>query len=442
MTLAQRVAAAESRTSASSLTQEAQLLEELKEGVGRIIPPASLSAMAFTNPKRARSELRQAAQQCFASSSWAYRSADVRSRLLNQLEDSVFGLGPLQDLVEDDEITEIMVNATDSIYVERGGVLNRHDALFYSNEQLRAIVDRIIAPLGRRVDESSPMVDARLANGFRVNVVVPPISAAGPVLTIRKFSRHVITLEEMRQAGSMDQAIKSLLEWMVLCRKNAAVCGGTGSGKTTLLNALSSVIDHGERIVTIEDSAELRFDEHPHVVSLEARVPNAEGVGEVSIRDLVRNSLRMRPDRIIVGECRGAEALDMLQAMNTGHEGSLTTLHANSPQDMVNRLVAMVRFGSDLPVDVIEDIIASALDVVVQVARHRNGKRFVSGLAQVEKGSDGGCEVRALYERRSPAEQGVWHGEPPWIEEAVQSGLIDRGEVQRWRLACGLCSVA
>ena len=309
--------------------------------------------------------------------------------------------------------------------------------MFSDVAHVRALIDRILAPLGRRVDESSPMVDARLPSGHRVNVVIPPLAVDGPAITIRKFTERAMTLEQMQEMGSFDARVTQLLMWAVQARKNVAVCGGTGSGKTTLLNALSCTISPLERIVTIEDSAELRFTEHPHVVRMEARPRNAEGVGEVTIRDLVRNALRMRPDRIIVGECRGAEALDMLQAMNTGHDGSLTTLHANSPEDMVMRLVTMVRYGLDLPVDVIESNIASALDLVVQTARFRDGRRFVTQIAQVERGSvDALCRVVPLFERRGLDSSGSWSKAPDWIEAAVESKAVTREEVDEWMRAC------
>lgn len=279
------------------------------------------------------------------------------------------------------------------------------------------------------------MVDARLPNGHRVNIVIPPIALDGPTITIRKFTDKVMSLEEMESKGSFDERVSLLFVWAVKARKNIAVCGGTGSGKTTLLNALSCIIAKEERIVTIEDSAELRFTEHPHVVRLESRARNAEGVGEVSIRDLVRNALRMRPDRIIVGECRGAEALDMLQAMNTGHDGSLTTLHANSPKDMIMRLVTMVRYGVDLPVDVIERNIVSAIDLVIQVARYKDGRRFVSEISVIEQDGLEPCATRPLFERSGLDACGTWHALPAWMEESVAQGLVKESEVKRWRQA-------
>lgn len=325
MTLMERVGAAQLEGGRAVLDANVWMLDELKDEVGTIIAGDTLASLAIDNPKRARSELKSAMRTVFATPKWASRPRESKERLAQDLLDIVFGLGPLQPLVEDESVTEIMVNGIDAVFVERCGVIEPYGALFANAAQLRSLIDRILAPLGRRVDESSPMVDARLPSGHRVNVVIPPISLDGPAVTIRKFTEHAMRLEEMQQRGSFDGAVARLLRWAVVSRKNMAVCGGTGSGKTTMLNALSCEIDRHERIVTIEDSAELRFTEHPHVVRMESRACNAEGIGEVTIRDLVRNALRMRPDRIIVGECRGAEALDMLSAMNTGHDGSLTT---------------------------------------------------------------------------------------------------------------------
>ena len=436
MTLLARVQQAEAEGAAILARDDGWMLDELKDDVGRIIPGDALSRLASENPRRARSELRSACRQVFSTPRWAGRPADLKDSLACDLEDVVFGMGPLQALVEDETITEIMVNGTSSIFIERAGVMSREPAVFSDDSQVRALIDRILAPLGRRVDESSPMVDARLPGGHRVNVVIPPIAVDGSVITIRKFTDRAMTLSDLRQAGSLDWRVAQFLRWAVHARKNVAVLGGTGSGKTTLLNALSCEISASERIVTIEDSAELRFTEHPHVVRLESRGRNAEGVGEVTIRDLVRNALRMRPDRIIVGECRGAEALDMLTAMNTGHEGSLTTLHANSPEDMIIRLVTMVRYGFDLPVDVIEGNIASAIDVAVQTSRSRDGRRFISCIAEMRRGGDRPCVAETLFERRAMAGSGSWRREPSWLTAATDIGVVDSEEVEQWRRAC------
>lgn len=301
-------------------------LARLKEDVRLFVSVDDIAALMAFEPARARSELLGACRQAFALPVWQGADALRRSRLSEQLIDEVFGFGPLQPLLADPTITEIMVNGPGDVFFERQGRLMRSDRAFSSQAQLRALIDRVLGPLGRRVDESSPMVNARMPEGHRVHVVIPPLAPDGPIVTIRKFTQRVITLQEMERFGSIDGHLRRFLEWAVLARKNVVVAGGTGSGKTTLLNALSCCIPAGERIVTIEDTAELRFLEHPHVVRLEARPRNAEGAGEVTIRELVINALRMRPDRIVVGECRGAEAVDMLTAMNTGHDGSLTTL--------------------------------------------------------------------------------------------------------------------
>ena len=321
----------------------------------------------------------------------------------------MFGFGPIEVLLDNPQITEVMVNGTKSIYYELDGKLYRSKQHFNNDEQVRVLVDRILGPLGRRIDEESPMVNARLSSGHRVHAIIPPLSLCGTILTIRKFSEHVITLEEMKKGGSLDHLLLSFLTWAVLMKKNIAVSGGTGSGKTTLLNALSCKISNSERVITIEDSAELRFLEHPHVIRLEARPKNVEGNGEVTIRDLVINALRMRPDRIVVGECRGAEALDMLQAMNTGHDGSLTTLHANSPKETISRLTTMVRYAAELPVDVIENYIASAIDLVVQTTRGVNGLRYISDIVSFKFNEEKKrCEVEKIFTRGPFEKNGKW----------------------------------
>ena len=341
-------------------------------------------------------------------------------------------------MLADPTITEIMVNGPGDVFFERQGRLVRSDRAFSSQAQLRALIDRVLGPLGRRVDESSPMVNARMPEGHRVHVVIPPLAPDGPIVTIRKFTQRVITLQEMERFGSIDGHLRRFLEWAVLARKNVVVAGGTGSGKTTLLNALSCCIPAGERIVTIEDTAELRFLEHPHVVRLEARPRNAEGAGEVTIRELVINALRMRPDRIVVGECRGAEAVDMLTAMNTGHDGSLTTLHANSPRDVLSRVVTMVRYGVDLPVDVIEANAASAFDVVVQTSRALSGRRCVTHVSELVYDQRArACSVKTLFERRSPEEAGSWQALPDWVDDLPETIGLDGEEVLEWKhLAC------
>lgn len=306
-----------------------------------------------------------------------------RGRLLKEIYNDVMGLGPLEVLLNDNEVTEIMVNGPHRIYVERKGKLELSDVVFKDNNHVMNIINRIVSQVGRRVDESSPMVDARLVDGSRFNAVIPPLSLVGPSMTIRKFSKKPFTANDLIKFGSISPKMVSFLEACVKGRMNIIVAGGTGSGKTTLLNVLSSCIPNNERIVTIEDAAELQLMQD-HVVTLESRPPNLEGKGQISIRDLVKNSLRMRPDRIIVGEVRSGETLDMLQAMNTGHDGSLTTAHANSPRELMSRLETMVLMsGMDLPVRAIREQIQSGLDLVVHQSRLKDGSRKVVHITEV-----------------------------------------------------------
>ena len=304
-----------------------------------------------------------------------------------RLEDDVFNeamrLGPLEDLLADDSVSEIMVNGPDKVYIERGGKLQLSDCQFTDDASVLSVIERIIAPLGRRCDESQPYVDARLADGSRVNAIIAPLALSGPTITIRKFSKKALTPDDFIRFGTWTHNAAEFMKLCVWLRKNVIVAGGTGSGKTTLLNLLSGYIPHSERIVTVEDAAELRLQQ-PHVVRLEARPPNIEGKGAVPIRDLVKNCLRMRPDRIIVGECRGGEALDMLQAMNTGHDGSLTTVHANSPRDVISRLETMVLMsGMELPSRAIREQIASAVDIIIHESRLSDGSRKVTAITEV-----------------------------------------------------------
>jgi pilus assembly protein CpaF len=307
-----------------------------------------------------------------------------RVRMLEQITDEILGLGPLEPLLRDETITEVMVNGPQQVYIEREGRLELTNVTFQNDEHVMKIIQRIIAPIGRRVDESSPMVDARLADGSRVNAIIPPLSLVGPVITIRKFSATPFTVEDLIRFGTSTTEMFEFLEACVKARLNIFVSGGTGSGKTTMLNILSSFIPDDERIVTIEDAAELQLRQE-HVVTLEARPSNIEGKGAVPIRELVRNALRMRPDRIVVGECRSAEALDMLQAMNTGHDGSMSTGHANSPRDMLSRLETMVLMaGMDLPLKAIREQIASAVDLIVHQNRLKDGSRKIVNITEVQ----------------------------------------------------------
>ncbi len=328
-------------------------------------------------------------------------------------------LGPLDPLLKIVEITEIMVNGAQRIYVEKKGRIYRTDLMFADDSQLLTIIERIVAPLGRRIDESQPMVDARLADGSRVNAIIPPLSLEGPILTIRKFAKEVLGVEALIGFGSMTKEMADFLRLCVLVRKNILISGGTGSGKTTLLNILSNFLPNEERIITVEDAAELRLAKE-HVVRLESRPQNIEGRGEVAIRDLVRNALRMRPDRIVVGECRGGEALDMLQAMNTGHDGSLTTIHANTARDALSRLETLVLMaGFDLPLRAIREQVASAITVIVQISRCRDGSRKVMDITEVT-GMEG--EVITTQE----------------IFKFVQEGINEDGTVRGRHVACGI----
>ena len=388
------------------------------------------------DPEHARSELRPAVEASLNVQGPEALSAGERKELVDEILNDVVGLGSLQPLLEDESITEIMVNGCGTAFFERGGVLYPFDAGFENDEQIRVMIDRIISPLGRRIDERSPVVNARLSSGYRVNAVIPPVAIDGPALTIRKFSDRISTLDELVRLGSLPEWYAQLLSCAVSLRQDLAVAGGTGSGKTTLLNALSCEIPTGERIVTIEDSAELKFSHHPHVVRLEAREASIEGEGAVRIRDLVANALRMRPDRIVVGEVRGAECIDMLQAMNTGHDGSLTTLHAGTEQETVVRLTLLARYGIDLPSDLIEEQIAMALDGIVMSERRPDGKRYVSSYSGVGRGEEGGVELERYVSFDPAGPTWTLEREPTFIAEGLRSGVLEQEEVDQWRALC------
>jgi len=411
--------------------------EQLRALLYEVIPSERIVQLSSLERSRARAELAALVEQLINEHGVAVSTMDEHARIIDETLDMVLGLGPLEGMLEDPTITEIMVNGPGSVFIERDGVILPRAERFASEEQLRLVVDRIVSPLGRRIDEQQPIVNARLPQGHRVNAVIPPIAFKGTAVTIRKFRETSFTLDELVANGTLTAPMAQLLVWSIRLRENIAVSGGTGGGKTTLLNALSREIPDEERIVTIEDSSELRFDHHPHVVQLEARMANAEGKGRVTIRELVINALRMRPDRIIVGECRGAEALDMLQAMLTGHDGSLTTLHANSPAEVVQRLVMMVRYGIDLPTQVIEAQIASALDMVVQQDRTRGGKRRITQICAREvRGADGTRIEQGMFtpcvvwDRRSSTYE--WRGVPCWVDELASMGLATHEEVRSW----------
>jgi pilus assembly protein CpaF len=337
----------------------------------------------------------------------------LRDQLFHEIIDDMLGFGPIQSLLDDDDVTEIMVNGASKVYVERQGKLERTPITFENDDQVLKLIDRIIMPLGRRIDPDSPTVDARLPDGSRVNAIILPVSIDGPSITIRKFMKGRLSVEQLIEFGSLTPNMAEFIRACVVARLNIIISGGTGSGKTTLLNVLSSFIPADERIVTIEDAAELRLQQD-HIVRLETKPPNVEGKNGVTIRDLVKNSLRMRPDRIIVGEVRGGEALDMLQAMNTGHDGSLTTLHANSPRDAVSRLETMcLMAGIELPIKVLRQQVASAIDVIVQQSRIRGGSRKVTSITEVS-GMEGDAIIMTEifhYEQKGVTKEGAAIGE-------------------------------
>lgn len=387
---------------------------------------------------RVRAELAVALEAILNTQGYEGLLPEEREECVRRVVDEVCGLGPIQPLLEDDDITEVMINGCDALFYERDGELYAADAVFDSPEQIMIVIDRILAPLGRRLDRASPIVSARLSNGDRVNAVATPVAIDGPVVTIRKFSDRIRTLGRLVELEALPQWFATLLSWAVRARRSIAVAGGTGSGKTTLLNALSCEIPVDERIVTIEDSAELKFSRHPHVVRLEARPPSIEGEGAVTIRDLVTNALRMRPDRIVVGEVRGAECIDMLQAMNTGHDGSLTTLHAGTEEEAVVRLTLLARYGINLPSELIEEQIAMALDGIVMSERRSDGRRFVSSYSGVTRSEAGGVRLERFVTFDSAA--GAWElvREPPFIEEALRAHVLTEEEVEAWRGSCPL----
>jgi pilus assembly protein CpaF len=330
---------------------------------------------------------------------------DERRQLVREITDDILGYGPLEPLLRDDSVTEVMVNGADRIYIERAGKIERAGVTFVDDAHLLRIIDKIVSSVGRRVDEASPMVDARLPDGSRVNAIIPPLSLRGPTLTIRKFSRDPYTMDDLINFGSVTPKAAHFLAACVQGKLNVLISGGTGTGKTTTLNALSAYVPGDERIVTIEDAAELQLQQE-HVITLEARPANIEGQGEVRIRELVRNALRMRPDRIIVGEVRGAETLDMLQAMNTGHEGSLTTIHANSPRDALARLETLVlTAGVDLPLRAIREQVASAFDVLVQITRLVDGSRRLSHVTEVLRMESDVITLQDIFLARPPDEE-------------------------------------
>jgi len=412
----------------------ARLGEELEQLVyrfhQRLIDELEAEKLEAMSPDKRRQAVQEAVKALLARESL---NALVRDAVAARVVDEVVGLGPIEPLLHDSSISEVMVNAPDEVYFERDGIMYQSDVRFRDVNHVMQIVERIIAPLGRRVDESSPMVDARLADGSRVNVIIPPLAPRSPTMTIRKFLTSKLTMDDLVAVGTLSPEVAQFLGACVELRLNALVSGGTGTGKTTLLNALSAFIPDSERILTIEDPLELQLQQ-PHVISLEARPPNVDGRGEVTQRELLRNALRMRPDRIIIGEVRGGEAFDMLNAMNTGHEGSLSTIHSNAPRDALARLENMVLMANlDLPVRAIREQMSSALHLVVQISRFRDGGRRITYITEVS-GMEG--EVVTLqdvfrFEQKGIDEHGriVGRLRPTGIRPSFADGFAQAGIV-------------
>jgi pilus assembly protein CpaF len=430
----ERQAIAAARTGADEPEQARQLSPTEREWKQRIyerlLKVLDFSLLGSMEVADARDQIREITNRLLLEES-APLSLAQRQFVTRRIEDEVMGLGPLEPLLADPTISDILVNAHDQVYVERHGKLELTEVRFNDDAHLMNIIDRIVSAVGRRVDESSPMVDARLKDGSRVNVIIPPLALDGPILSIRRFAIELLKAEDLIRLGTIDESLSRVLRGIVQGRLNTVISGGTGAGKTTLLNILSGFVPHSERVVTIEDSAELQLQQ-PHVVRLETRPPNIEGKGGVTQRDLVRNSLRMRPDRIIVGEVRGGEALDMLQAMNTGHDGSLTTVHANSPRDALGRIETMVSMtGLTFPMRGLRAQMASAINVVVQIARDEDGHRRVISVQEVN-GMEGDVITMSeifTFERTGVDKEGNVLGKlrPTGVVPGFQRRLARRG---------------
>lgn len=384
-------------TSSAPLQYENPFVDELVEHYkARLLRDTNLEVLTKLSQGEMKLKIEQLISQ-FMSEERVIISRNDKELLITRILDESVGYGPLEPLINDSSITEILINGSNEVYVERLGKLQLTEVKFRNDEHIRHIVDRIVAPIGRRIDESSPMVDARLPDGSRVNAVIPPISLNGTLVSIRKFRKEPFKMQDLLNFNSLNRTMAKFLEAVVKAKMNTLISGGTGSGKTSLLNVLAVAIPPNERVVTIEDSAELRLD-RPNVVGMEARPANVEGSGEVSIRQLVKNSLRMRPDRIIVGEVRSGEAFDMLQAMNTGHEGSITTVHANSPDDALRRVEAMVVMaGMDLPSHIVREYIVGALDIIIQATRLTDGTRKIVSISEVIETSRGQHEIKEIF---------------------------------------------
>lgn len=369
--------------SGNGVEQAPHSFQEIKSRLHRsLINRMDLTKLSSLTQEQVHGEVSRLAEIVLAQEAMPL-SASERERLVNDVQHELFGLGPLEPLLADTTISDILVNSHSTVYIERRGKLEKSNVVFKDDEHLMRVIERIVSTVGRRIDESSPMVDARLQDGSRVNAIIPPLSIDGPVLSIRRFGAEPLSMAKLVEHKALTKDIADMLQMCVTARLNTLISGGTGAGKTTLLNALSAFIPQNERIVTIEDSAELQLQQ-PHVVRLETRPPNIEGKGEVTQRDLVKNALRMRPDRIVIGEVRGGEAIDMLQAMNTGHDGSLTTIHANTPRDALARLETMIQMtGMRLSERAMRQQVASAIDLVLQVARLSDGTRRVTSISEI-----------------------------------------------------------
>lgn len=414
--------------------------ERMKDCLLKRISPQEITELYAIDPDLARSQISAHLKQIISSGEGGTANVSQNNQLIRDVVSDLLGFGPIDDLLDDPSVTEVMVNGAYSIFFERGGKLLFWKRQFSDNEAVRNVIERIISPLGRRIDEQNPIVNARLESGHRVHAIIPPLSLDGPILTIRKFRAQVFSLRELSELGMCSESVITLLQWFVALRLNIAITGGTGSGKTTLLNALSLEIDTQERIITIEDSAELKFQTHPHVVRLEARPANIEGEGEITIRDLVISSLRMRPDRIVVGEVRGGESLEMLQAMNTGHDGSLTTVHANAPAEIISRLVTMVGYGADLPSAQVVSQIASGIQIVVHVSRGSDGVRRITSVCQMGQARGEACDVDEIVQfvQTGRDDDGLIVGHEMlvnrsrYLNHLCTSGIATEEEVEQW----------
>lgn len=422
-----------SKTQISSRSfSQALLRQKILSALEEEVPLSTIASLASADLDKTKKEIKRVLYQITSRQPFKIEDHRLQIQIVDEIVSRLLGMGIIDELITDPEITEIMVNGSRSVYFERGGRLTLHHSHYDTDEQVRSLIDKIVAPLGRRIDERSPLVSGRLSEGHRIHAIIPPLAIDGPTLTIRKFRDKVFSLDELSELGALPPKVVFLLKWMVLLRKNIAVSGGTGSGKTTFLNALSLSIPFQERIITIEDSAELKFNRHPHVIRLESRAASLEGSGEVSIRDLVITSLRMRPDRIVVGEVRGAESLEMLQAMNTGHDGSMTTLHANSAAEVITRLITMVGYGANLSESQVMAQIVSAFQVFIHLERASDGQRRVSTISLLESDDETIFRLTPVLQHDP---QGGWRLFVPeeLLNEIISKRIASHEEVAQWR---------